>query len=132
LAFVNEKMTPEQREEFRKRGVKKLSSDIMANPINWTIDNDNKMFMWDLGVYSRDDFQTHVFLFESKGETHTVMMDYSYPDPTSEKIIWSISKYEKDFCGNESFSSPFKDALVAYAINGSPNQRGKTIVEVNF
>jgi hypothetical protein len=130
MSFINEKMTPEQREEFRKRGIKKLSSEYIANPIYRTIDKDNKMCLWDIGIYSRDDFHTHGFLFDCNGETHTVIMDYSNPE--NGNVHWSISTYEKIFTGKESFAENLKEALTVYAVNGYPEQRGKTIVEVKF
>jgi hypothetical protein len=130
MAFINEKMTPEQREEFRKKSIKRPASIYIANPIYRTIDKDSEMCLWHLGILSRDDFDTHGFLFECNGETHTVIMDYSNPEKGN--VHWSISAYEKIFTGKESFSESLKEALTVYAVNGDPEQRGINFVIIEY
>lgn len=38
MAFVNERLTSEQREEFRKRGIKKPTSNNIAVPLFVTVE----------------------------------------------------------------------------------------------
>ena len=90
------------------------------------------MCLWHLGNLGRDDFNDHAFLFEWKGNEYVVIMEYSDPDPNSNLIKWSISKYETAFNGKEEFAGDFEDALRTFAIDGSDLQRNETIVDVDF
>lgn len=132
MAFVNEKLTAEQRTEFEHRKIKKPTSDYFVRPIYRTVDAENNMCLWHMGNLGRDDFNDHEFLFEWNGNEYFVIMEYSDPNPDSNAIRWSISKYEKHFNGTEPFAADFKSALITYAVNGNSNQRGGIVVEVNF
>lgn len=132
MAFVNEKLSSQLRTEFLCRKIKKPASNNFASPIYRTIDKKRNMCLWHLGVLGRDDFNHHMFLFEHNGNEYTIIMKYSDSDPNTNRIQWSISKFEKVFNGNEDFSNDFRDALMTYAVNGSDKQQGNIIVEVNF
>ena len=130
MAFVNERLTPEQREEFRKRGIKKPTSNHIANPLFVTIDKETGDSLWCLSNFGRDDFHDYQFLFKWHENEYFIAMKYS--NPIVGKVVWSISRYEKNFKGQEDFANAFKQALFTYAVNGSDKQQGKVIVEVNF
>lgn len=132
MAFVNERLTVQQRADFKERQIKKPSSGNIACPIFRTVDTEKEMCLWHLGILGRDDFSEHAFLFEWKGNEYVVIMEYSDPDPNSNLIKWSISKYETEFNGKEDFAGDFEDALRIFAIDGSDLQRNETIVDIDF
>ncbi len=133
MAFVNERLTSQQRIDFMNREIKSPTSDNFACPIFRTFDSEKNMSLWHLGNLGRDDFNDHAFLFEWNGNEYFIIMEYFDPDPNSNLIKWLISEYENNFTGNEDFASDFKDALIAYVIDGSPRQRpNETIVDVDF
>lgn len=132
MAFVNERTTTQQREDFLKRKITRPTSDNLACPIFRTIDTEKNMCLWHLGNLGRDDFNDHKFLFEWNGNEYFIVMNYFDPDPNSNVIIWSISKFEEKFNGEENFANDFKNALITYAVDGSIFQRDEIIVNVDF
>lgn len=132
MAFVNEKLTAEQRREFMSRGIKKPISNSIANPIYRTIDTDRNMCLWHLGNLGRDDFDHHMFLFDWNGEENTIIMKYIDPDSSCDYIIWKVSEYEKKDIRHKAFINDFIDALEIYEIDGDPEQQGFTIVKVEI
>lgn len=132
MAFVNERLTSQQREDFCNRKIRKPTSNNFACPIFRTVDAEKKMCLWHLGNLGRDDYNEHQFLFEWNGNEYFIIMKYSDFDPNSNLINWSISRFEKAFSGNEDYANDFKNALIAYAIDGSDHQRNETIVNVDF
>lgn len=132
MAFVNERLTTQQREDFLKRKIRKPTSDNFACPVFRTIDTEKNMCLWHLGNLGRDDFNDHKFLFEWNGNEYFIIMKYFDPDPNSNSINWSISKFEEKFNGKEEFADDFKNALIAYAIDGSNLRHDNTIVDVDF
>lgn len=132
MAFVNERLTTQQREDFLKRKIRKPTSDNFACPVFRTIDTEKNMCLWHLGNLGRDDFNDHKFLFEWNGNEYFIIMKYFDPDPNSNLINWSISKFEEKFNGKEEFADDLKNALIAYAIDGSNPRHDNTIVDVDF
>jgi hypothetical protein len=130
MAFVNERLTPEQREEFRKRGIKKPTSNHIANPLFVTIDKETGDSLWCLSNFGRDDFHDYQFLFKWHENEYFIAMKYS--NPIVGKVVWSISRYEKNFKGNEPYISELKKALVVFGINGSPEQRGNIEIMIEL
>lgn len=132
MVFVNEKLTSQLKIEFMKRKIKKPVSDNLTSPLYRTVDKEKNMCLYHLGCLGRDDFDHHMFLFDCDGDEHFIIMKYSDPDPSTDRIQWSLSKFENNFNGQEDFSDDFKQALFTYAVNGSDKQQGKVIVEVDF
>lgn len=130
MAFVNERLTPEQREEFRKRGIKKPTSNHIANPLFVTIDKETGDSLWCLSNFGRDDFHDYQFLFKWHENEYFIAMKYS--NTIVGKVVWSISRYEKNFKGNEPYISDLKKALVVFGINGSPEQRGNIEIMIEL
>lgn len=130
MAFINEKLTPEQREEFAGRGIKRPASHNISKPLFRTIDKETDMCLWHIGNLGRDDPDHHCFLFEfNEGNVYLVM---KYSNPQKGSIIWTISEYEKNFTGMEMFAKSIKDALIVYGVDGDPAQHGITNVDVVF
>lgn len=132
MAFVNERLTTQQREDFLKRKIRKPTSDNFACPVFRTIDTEKNMCLWHLGNLGRDDINDHKFLFEWNGNEYFITMKYFDPDPNSNLINWLISKFEEKFNGKEEFADDLKNALIAYAIDGSNLRHDNTIVDVDF
>lgn len=132
MSFINEKLTEEQRKEFVSRGIKRPWSERIANPIYRTIDAERNMCLWHLGNLGRDFFEHHMFLFEWNGEEHYVIMEYVDPNPEQDYIIWSISEYEKCNINTQPFAKDLEEALIIYELNGSPEQKGDTKIEVDL
>lgn len=130
MSFINEKLTPEQREEFADRGIKRPTSHNIAKPLFRTIDEEINMCLWHIGSLGRDDPDHHCFFFEFNGKNIYLIMKYSNPQKGS--IIWTISEYEKNFTGKEIFAKSIKDALTVYGVDGDPAQHGITNVDVLF
>lgn len=122
MAFVNEKLTEEQRKEFVSRGIKRPWSERIANPIYRTIDTEKNMCLWHLGNLGRDYFEHHMFLFEWNREEHFIIMEYIDPGSSEDYIMLSLSKYGKNVISNQPFAEDFKEALIQYAVNGRPDQ----------
>lgn len=132
MAFINEKLTDEQKREFINRGIKRPWSERIATPIYRTIDIEKNMCLWKLGNLGRDFFNHYMFLFEWKGEEYFVIMEYVDPDANEDRIVWSLSKYEKKEVLNQAFAEDFEEALIVYAVNGRPDQQGKVKVDVDL
>lgn len=132
MAFVNEKLTEEQRKEFVSRGIKRPWSERLANPIYRTIDVERNMCLWHLGNLGRDFFRHHMFLFEWNGEEHYIIMEYVDPNPKEDYIIWSISQYEKCKIHDQPFAEDLEEALIEYELDGSPEQQGNIKIDVDL
>lgn len=132
MSFINERLTSQLRTAFLSRKIKKPASNSLANPLYRTIDKEKNMCLWHLGCLGKDDFDHHMFLFDHNGDEHFIIMKYSDPDPNTDRIQWSISKFENSFNGQEDFSEDFRQALFTYAVNGSDKQQGNVIVEIDF
>ena len=130
MAFVNEKLAPEEREAFAARGIKRPTSSNLARPLYKTIDKEKNIYLWHLGNLGRDDFDHHEFLFEWNNEKYLVILQYSNPEVGH--IIWSTSVYEKLLNGKEPFIDDFKNALLVYAVNGRPDQQGTLDIKVEI
>ena len=130
MAFVNEKLTDEQREAFRSRGIKRPSSNKVAKPMYRTIDKECNMCLWYLGNMGRDDFNHHSFLFEWNGEEHFIVMQYS--NPSKGKVLWTCSPYQKEVLCCQPYTCDFESALKVYAVNGRPDQHGNILIVVKL
>lgn len=126
MAFINEKLTVEQRKEFMKRGIKKPTSDNAAIPIYRTVDKERNMCLWEIGNLGRDDFEHQMFLFDWNEKEYYIIMKYS--NPSVGNVVWSHSPYQKENLQDQDCINDFVKALMIYAVNGRPNQQG--IVEV--
>ncbi len=138
MAFVNESLTPEQRADFRAKGIKNpvpnswSQSGNNLEPLFRTIDKERDLCLVHAGVY-RDAPQEHYFVFLCNGECHTLsfIMDF-----TSENtVVW---KNERDmseyvFIGHESYANDLKEALTVYKYNGQPDPFNETAgVDIRF
>ena len=119
MAFVNEKLTNEQREEFVARSIKNPASvsGIALSPIFWTIDHENDMCLIKGGVH-RDYHNEYYFVFLWKGEQHIVSLVMETKPYT---VIWNNEVQASTY--GLSTSAPFvedlKSALTIFKVDGS-------------
>jgi len=134
MAFVNEYLTPEEMEEFKKKGVVNpisFTRDLL-DPAQWTIDRENGMCLIEAGT--KIDFRDeYYFVFLWKGETHIVSLIKEYPDEP-ECVRWSkkahISKYT--FSVDDPFVNDLRNALMVFKFDGVPdelNENSKAICD---
>ena len=90
------------------------------------------MCLWNLGNLGRDFFEHYMFLFEWNGEEKYVIMEYIVPNLMEGYIKWKVSKFEKESVFGKPFAEDFKEALIQYAVNGRPDQRGNIKVNIDF
>ena len=133
MAFVNEKLTSEQREEFFKRKIMypEPDSDIQFMPVWWTIDKEVGDFLIEAGSVNRDDRDNIIFYFSYSGGSLFVTLNRQMSGENT--IKWSISEYEKNFTGQEDFAVRLKEAMLAFAFFGrSAECEKKATVIVKF
>ena len=76
MAFVNEKLTPEQQQEVNSWEISYprcamgqiLKTDILVNPWYWTVDKERKIYLFGI-YYLRDYFEESLFVFIWKNKT---------------------------------------------------------------
>jgi hypothetical protein len=123
MAFVNENLTEEEREKFKARGIKNPTInrrlDIL-DPIRWTIDRENDMFLIKAGV-DKDACYEYYFIFCWKGEQHVISL---IMDTAPNTVIWKkefeLSPYR--FSVNDPFEKKKKKALKAFQVFGKPEE----------
>ncbi len=130
MAFINEKLTNEQRGEFMSRNIKNPISNKVVIPFYQTIDEERDMCLWQIGNMGRDDFEHQIFLFDWQGKEHFIIMKYS--NPSVGNISWTVSNYQKEEFCDEIFIKDFVEALEVYAVNGRPNQKGITGIQIEI
>lgn len=130
MAFINEKLSIEQRSKFVSRAIKNPVSNKEIIPLYHTIDEERNMCLWQIGNMGRDDFEHQIFLFDWKGKEYFIIMKYS--NPSVGNIAWSVSSYQKEDFSNEKFIKDFTDALEVYAVNGRPDQQGIIGIKVEI
>ena len=139
MAFVNERLTLEQREEFEEL---KIINPVPHNqgilsPLHWTIDHDNDMYLIRAGVFKEFPDERY-FVFYTGGRFFPLVLNASYK---ANSVIWSVTKltpndsYGGDvryyFSGDEPFADDLKKALIVYKYDGRPKQPFENL-EVSF
>jgi len=128
MAFVNEKLTKEEREEFAARKIKNPTINRMRgflDPIDWTIDRENDMYLVHAG-YDRDYLNEEYFVFFWKGEQHVISL---IQESTGGTVIWKkeiqVSPYS--FSVNDNFVDDLRSALRTFKVTGIPCERNENI-----
>ena len=141
MAFINEKLTPEQKEEFNSWGIiephfgfgRIISEELKVNPSYWTVDTERKMYLLDTS-YDRYYSKECVFIFIWNGKDYRVQF-YRRCEENG-VVVWELpKKYLIDnvfpYCDKESFLGDLRDALTAYGFDGMPDEYNK-ICNIKF
>lgn len=118
MAFVNEKLTPEQRENFRSKKIIGPLSIYPINPCNWTIDKVKGICLISVGV-DRDNPNEHYFLLQCNG-SNTFIRLYRNIQNNSWRFLNIVSTDLDDFDIEEYFPI-LADALSIYNLYGKMN-----------
>lgn len=137
MAFINEKLTPEQHEEFNSWGIKKpifgfgqISREKdMVNPLYWTVDHEREIYLLST-THDRDYPDESVFIFIWNKKKYLVQFNSHFED--EETVVWSVpEKYLIDstfpYCEEEGFIDDLRDALLCYGSMGTTDENCKTV-----
>ncbi len=142
MAFVNEKLTPEQRDEFSSWDIKTpvlglghiIKITEMLTPFKWTADKDRKMYLI-ASSRDRDFSDERVFIFIWNSKSYIVQLTQKFIDDYT--VRWSIPERclidnAVPYCNEESFLDDLRDALKVYGAFGDEsdlNKKCNTIVD---
>ena len=133
MAFVNERLTKEEREAFIARGIKNPSSvcGTVLAPMCWTIDRENDMCLIEAGVH-RDYYDEYYFIFFWKGEQHIISLVMEIATPNT--VIWKKENQASPytFSLKSGFVQDLKNALMVFKFDGDSdetNESSKVVIQ---
>lgn len=143
MAFVNERLTSEQKEIFNSLKIKKpifgfgriIREVDMELPWYWTIDKERKMYLMSTS-YDRDYPDERVFVFIWNNKNYLVQFNISFENGYT--IVWNIPKRYLindvyPYCEDDCFLDDLREALAAYGVSGDPdNSYEKCSTKFNF
>ncbi|EWM52206.1 hypothetical protein [Ruminococcus flavefaciens] len=142
MAFVNEILTPEQRNAFSRWDIKipvlglghiiKLTE--MLPPFKWTADKDRKMYLISSSC-DRDFPDEKLFVFIWNCKSYIVQLNQKFIDDYT--VRWSIPERclidnAFPYCNEEAFLDDLRDALKVYGAFGDEsdlNKKSNTIID---
>lgn len=135
MAFVNERLTSLEKENFVKRGIKnpRVSNQVL-NPNFWTIDHERNACLINIGAYhDLPEEEQFVFIFNS-GIFLFTLRQHTISDTTK---AWTLEKYKSlnntEEISEEQLMAVFKEALAEYKYNGLPSEYKQQFkMEINF
>lgn len=122
MAFVNEKLTSLQKEDFIKKDIKNPHvPNQVLNPYFWTVDHERNAYLINIGAYhDLPEEEQFVFIFNSEIFLFTLQM-CNISDTTKS---WNFKKYTSINSSSEikedQLMTIFKEALLEYKYNGLP------------
>lgn len=135
MAFVNEKLTSLQKEDFVKKDIKNPHhSNQVLNPNFWTVDHERNAYLINIGAYhDMPEEEQFVFIYNSGIFLFTLQM-CNVSDTTK---AWNFKKYislnSSSEIEEEQLIMIFKEALSEYKYNGLPvGYKQQFKVEINF
>ena len=135
MAFVNERLTSLQKENFEKRGIKNpLSSNRILSPNFWTIDHERNACLINIGAYhGLPEEEYFVFIADTKIYVFTLQM-CNINDTTK---AWKFKKFKSlnnaDEIDEKQLMTIFKEALSEYKYNGLPDEYKQQFkMEIDF
>lgn len=135
MAFVNERLTALQKENFVKRGIKNpLSSNQVLNPNFWTIDHERNTCLINIGAYhDLPEEELFIFVFDSGIYMFKLRMCNISDTTKSWKFINYKSLNDPNEIDEEQLMSTFKEALLEYKYNGLPSKYKQQFkMEIDF
>lgn len=131
MAFINEKLTSEQKEEFSSLKIKRpifafgriIREIDMEFPWYWTIDKERKMYLMSTS-YDRDYPDERVFVFVWNNKNYLVQFNISFENGYT--VVWNIPKHYLindafPYCEDDRFLDDLCEALAAYGVSGDPD-----------
>lgn len=141
MAFINEQLTSEQKEDFNSLKIKRpifglgriIREVDMELPWYWTIDKERKMYLMPTS-YDRDYPDEKVFVFVWNNKNYLVQFNISFEDNTG---VWNVpKKYLIDnifpYCTEEHFLDDLRDALLVYGVFGTDKLNETSNIKCNF
>jgi hypothetical protein len=118
MAFLNEKLTDEQREEFASKGIMSIYAGGIVKPLYWTIDKEANNYLIRLGK-DREMQQYIKLLFIYKNELITVDTEQILKE--GNKCGWKVFPVQstKNSSADSSFYAELKKALFAFKGDGT-------------
>lgn len=122
MAFVNERLTSLQRENFVKRGIKNpISSNQILDPTFGTIDHERNACLINIGAYhDLPEEELFMFIFDSGIYMFTLRRCNISDTTKSWKFINYKTLKDPDEIDEEQLMTAFKEALSEYKYNGLP------------
>lgn len=144
MAFVNEKLTPDQQKEVNSWGISYyvcgmgqiLRTKKLVNPWYRTVDKERKIYLFGIS-YLRDYFEEHTFVFIWKNKQYFVQFRYRFEDKNT--LIWDIPEHYAcndiafPYSTEDGFIDDLRSALIAYGHHGTADEWNKKInTKCNF
>ncbi|GHU53461.1 hypothetical protein AGMMS49975_11590 [Clostridia bacterium] len=148
MAFINERLTDEQKKEFEDWGIKKPVVDFgiifdeyehpMDSPVHWTVDKDRNTYLIGIppAMYELSFPDERIFVFIWDGKSYVVQFKGIAEDRNT--ISWNIpSKYLiKDrfpYSMEVGFLETLRAAFFAFKVFGSCDRLNESVfVKCNF
>ena len=122
MAFINEKLTDEQRKEFVSRGIKNplSATGAILSPMFWTIDRESNMCLIECGVH-RDYPDEYYFVFLWKAEQYVISL---VMETKSNTAIWNkeVQASPYVFSASAPYVDDLRNALSVFKFDGSTDQ----------
>ncbi len=128
MAFVNERLSAEQREEFWSRGITYSLNGFdyrHLEPYCWTCDNERNMYLIYVGVTCRDTPDERVFFFlcDYGSFVITLRLKKERLNDAVIRLKWDkfniLSQYDKS-CDISVLKQDVSEALKAFELFGKP------------
>ncbi len=135
MAFINERLTDLQREDFAKRNIKNpLLKDQLLIPYFWTADYERNTFLVNVGS-SHDLPEEELFIFIRNQDVFLFKLEMQNVDGKTKK--WNFLNFKPISDNIETdedlLMNLFKEALTEYKYNGLPeNYRQQFDMEIDF
>lgn len=133
MAFVNERMTQEERASFEAKAIKNPGNRLsILRPSIWTIDRENNVFLvW--GLKEREEPHYYHFLLSWKDALIPVKLGESWTAGSTRK--WELrfieipeNLYEKQ----DEIIQSLKNALKVYGYSGFPDEPHNKTINIQF
>lgn len=133
MAFVNERMTKEERAEFAARAIPNPGYTArILEPTQWTINREENVFLvW--GLQEREESHNYYFLLGWKGTLIPVKLRESWikGSPRTWEIIF-LKTPEDLIVKRSEIMQSLKDALTVYGFDGDPSWPNNKTTKVQF
>lgn len=135
MAFINERLTSSQKEDFVKKDIKHPHhSDMVLAPNFWTADHERNAYLINIGAYhDLPEEEQFIFLYDSGIFLFTLQMCGIDDTTKAWKLIKYISLNNSNKIEEEQLMEIFKEALHEYKYNGLPDgYKQQFEMKINF